>query len=126
MRQMMMRANTRVPRTGAVLLEVIVALTILSVTGASLAILAATSADAVRHANQATRDVQRASAFLSAVALWPRADLDRHLGDRAEGPWRLRIDRPLPTLYTVTLADSGAHAPLLRTALFRPEAPDAQ
>lgn len=112
-------------RAGVVLLEVIVALTILSVAGAALAVLASESAAAVRRAREASLETQRASAFLDAVALWPRADLDRHLGDRVEGPWRLRIDRPLPTLYTVTLADSGTRAVLLRTALFRPEAPDA-
>src|SRR5690348_5798339 len=93
-------------RAGVVLLEVIVALTILAVAGVSLAVLATQSASAVRRARTANLETQQASGFLDAVALWPRADLDRHLGERPEGPWRLTIERPLPTLYTVTLADS--------------------
>lgn len=73
--------------------------------------------------------MRRASAFLDAVVLWPREDLDRHLGERPEGPWVLRVDRPAPTLYAVTLLagpdDSTATAGtlLLATSLFRPAVP---
>lgn len=126
MRHRMARAAAHARRSGVVLLEVLVALTILAVAGVSLAVLATESADAVRRAQAVSFETEHASAFLDAVVLWPRADLDRHLGDRFEGPWRLTIERPLPTLYTVSLADSGTHRELLRTALFRPETRDAQ
>ena len=78
-------------RAGAVLLEVIIALAILATAGATI------------------------------TALWPRADLDRHLGERTQGHWRMRVDRPTPTLYVVTLTDGASNVELLRTALFRPE-----
>ena len=77
--------------------------------------------DSARRAEAAETEIRRASAFMDAIALWPRADLDRHLGDRAEGPWRLIIDRPVPTLYLVVLTDSLSRRELLRTALYRPE-----
>jgi type II secretory pathway pseudopilin PulG len=98
----------------------LVALTILTVAGLAATAAVRQGADSVRRAEAADTDLRQASAFLDAVALWPRADLDRHLGDRPEGVWRLRLDRPIPTLYLVTLADSSGARTLLRTALYRP------
>jgi type II secretory pathway pseudopilin PulG len=113
-------------RAGVALLEAIVALTILAVAGVSAMVMASESARAVRRAREADTDVRGASAFLDAVSLWTRADLDRHLGSRVEGPWRLRIDRPTATLYTVALTDSAGGPELLRTALFRPDSAHAR
>jgi hypothetical protein len=104
-----------------VLLEVVVALTILATGGAAMIALSSQSIDSLRRATAAERETERASAFFDAVALWPREDLDRHLGDRPQGPWRLIIERPLPTLYTVTLSDSTGGRTLLTTALYRAE-----
>lgn len=103
---------------GAVLLEVIVALTILAIAGTSALLMAQESARAVSRAREHDREVTKASAFLEAVALWTRQDLDRRLGERREGGWRLRVDRPDRRLYLVTLNDSTG-AELLHTALFR-------
>lgn len=103
---------------GAVLLEVVVALTILFVAGTAAVLATTESARAVAHARDRDRELRAASAFLDVVALWPRADLDRRLGERPQGPWRLRIDRPDPRLYTVELRDSTGVS-LLRTSLFR-------
>jgi len=114
-----------IPRSGATLLEVIVALTILATAGLAAVTVTREALHAVQHAREADRDVMRASAFLEVVALWPREDLDQRLGDRPQGPWRLRIDRPLPTLYEVTLSDSARRRAILRTSLYRPEASDA-
>src|SRR4051812_27068530 len=81
---------------GAVLLEVLVALAILVTAGAAAVAMASESAAALARAREADREMRRASAFFDAVALWPRADLDRHLGDRTQGVWRMRVDRPWP------------------------------
>jgi hypothetical protein len=109
-----------------------VALTILVVAGAWAVAMANQSADAIRRVRDADVETRRASGFLEAVALWPREDLDRHLGGRREGAWVLEVQRPTPSLYTVILcsAPDSAHGrpfarELLRTALFRPEAPHA-
>lgn len=110
-------------RRGMVLLEVLVALVLLSLGAVSLVSLASASLRAVARAETAGDETARASAFLDAVALWPRADLDRHLGEHAEGAWRMVIERPDPTLYTVTLSDTSGARVLLATALYRPEAP---
>ena len=108
-------------RGGMVLLEAMIALAMLAIGAVSLITLADESLHAVRRADAADAATARASAFLDAVALWPRADLDRHLGDHAEGAWRLRVERPLPTLYTVTLADTMNGDVVLATSLYRPE-----
>jgi hypothetical protein len=41
------------------------------------------------------------------------------LGSSAQGHWRLRIDRPLRTIYVVTLRDTASAALLAETALYR-------
>lgn len=110
-------------RTGAVLLEAIIALMILSVAGTAAVTLVGQSADAVRRAREADAEARRASAFLHAVSLWTREDLDRRLGERPQGDWKLQIQRPAPTLYEVVLVDSAATYEILRTALYRPEPP---
>ena len=106
---------------GAALLEVIVAVAILSTAGAAAVAMTSESARAVASARDADLRVREASAFLDAAALWPRADLDQRLGERPQGPWLLRIDRPDPELYTLALVDSASGEELLRTALFRPD-----
>ncbi len=112
-------------RSGVVLLETMIALTLLTVAGLATVAIVRQGVDSARRAEIADAEIRRASAFLDAVALWPRADLDRHLGDRPEGAWRLTIDRPVPTLYLVALSDGGSGRELLRTALYRPVPPDA-
>jgi type II secretory pathway pseudopilin PulG len=113
----------RLDRRGAVLLEAMAALAILSTAGLAAAALAGQAADAVRRAQTADAELREASAFFHAVALWTREDLDRRLGERPQGRWTLVIQRPAPTLYEVVLADSALTREILRTALFRPEAP---
>jgi type II secretory pathway pseudopilin PulG len=116
-----MRTRERRRRRGAVLLEALVALVILATAGAAVATLAVESGDTVRRTRSAESEVRRAEAFLAVVALWPREDLDRHLGEHEQGPWRLRVERPIRTLYTITLVDSLGRRTLLRTVLFRAE-----
>jgi hypothetical protein len=117
-----MRRSTR---PGVVLLEAIVALTILTVAALASVAMVRQAVDSVRRAESAEAEIRRASAFMDAIALWPRADLDRHLGQRPEGSWRLIIDRPVPTLYLVALTDSLSRRELVRTALYRPQPSNA-
>jgi len=109
----------RPARTGMVLLEVIVAMTILSVSALAVLVLSVEDADAVVRAQARAAETQRVSNFLNEVALWPHKDLDRHLGERPEGPWMLRIDHPNAALYVISLRDSSATAVLLSTTVYR-------
>jgi type II secretory pathway pseudopilin PulG len=106
---------------GAALLEALVALTLLGTVGSAAAWSATESLRAVQRIHARETAQRRAGRFLNAASLWPRADLDRHLGDRPQGAWRVRIDRPTPTIYTVTVRDSLSGAVLVQTALYRDE-----
>ena len=107
-------------RLGAVLLEALVALTILAVAGMALIAMMTQSADTANRLGESERELNEASDLLEAVALWPREELDSRLGDRAQGPWRLRISHPSRTIYAVVLVDSTSRV-LLETALYRPD-----
>lgn len=106
-------------RSGAALLEVIVALTILAISGVTAVALVSGAVRSVTAAREAEMELRRASAFLEAVTLWTRDDLDRRLGERPQGPWRLRIDRPSETLYTAVLIDRVSGHQVLSTSLHR-------
>lgn len=112
-------------RRGTVLLEVVVAVTILAIAGTALVITASQTAESLRTARERDREMLAASAFLDAVVLWPRADLDRRLGERTQGPWRMYLSRTSRTLYTVTLTDTVTGAALLRTEIYKPVDADA-
>jgi len=110
-------------RKGVALLEALVALVILTTAGATAVTMAAEAARDIQRARRAEVAMRAANAFFDAVSLWSRDDLDRHLGNRPQGAWLMRVDRPAPTLYVATLTDTATHVELLRTSLFRPETP---
>jgi hypothetical protein len=99
---------------------------ILAVAGTSAVTLVSQSADSVRRARVADAEMREANAFFHAVALWTRDDLDRRLGEREQGRWKLIVQRPTPTLYEVVLTDSAVTHEILRTTLFRPEPPEPE
>jgi hypothetical protein len=135
MRSTESRARTRRPRRrrcisrlgqgGAVLFEVIVAMALLAGSGLAAVSMAAEAVGAVTRARQAEARMREAARLMDAVSLWPREDLDRRLGDRREGPFILRIQRPDPELYTAALADSASRRVLLATSIFRRDTTDA-
>ena len=119
-----MRA-ARSRRCGVVLLEALVALALVGT--AALATLALTAADTAQVARTLSRsaEISAASAFLENVALWSRQDFDHRLGSRRQGPYVLRIMRPMTTVYTIELLDRSDERLLLSTAVYRPEGDDA-
>ena len=108
-------------RRGAVLLEAMVALLIMSTAGLAASAIVSSAAVAVRRAHTAGVEAAQASAFFEAVTLWTREDFDRRLGARPQGPWVLHIERPVPTLYVLRLTNVQTGVELLRTAAYRPE-----
>jgi type II secretory pathway pseudopilin PulG len=107
---------------GAALMEVMIATVVLSVAGLTAVTSVSEALRAAERARAADAETEAADAFLDAVALWPREELDRRLGEREQGDWRLTIQRPEPALYSVVLADSTPERrTILRTVLFRPD-----
>jgi type II secretory pathway pseudopilin PulG len=111
-------------RRGIALLEVLVALALLGTSAAALVALGVEAGRSVERARTADAEMRRASAFMDVVALWPRADLDRRLGEHRQGAWLLRIGRE-QDLFAVSLRDSAGGRELLRTRLFRPDSTEA-
>ncbi|MHB1329012.1 MAG: hypothetical protein ACYC2K_12510 [Gemmatimonadales bacterium] len=108
-------------RSGIALLEAIIGVTILSVAGLAVVAATANTIAAVRTALEVEEQSRAAGAFMHSVALWTRADLERRLGDRPQGSWRLHIDRLSEDRYFIRLSDSTERRnPLLETVLFRP------
>lgn len=122
----MSRWRTIRRRAGAALLEAIVALAVFGTAGSAALLLMRDGVRAAERARAAEREMRHADAFLATVSLWTREDLDRRLGERPQGPWRLVILRRTPMLYDVALRDSLTDVLVLRTALHRamPEIPD--
>jgi prepilin-type N-terminal cleavage/methylation domain-containing protein len=112
-------------RRGVALLEVLVALAVLGTSAAALVALGVEAGHGVERARAADTEMRHASAFMDVVALWPRADLDRRMGERRQGPWVLRVDRENDALFVVSLRDSAGGRELLRTRLFRPDSAEA-
>ena len=106
-------------RTGLTLIEVVVSLAILGTAGIAIMGMAHQAFVAASRAIQLDRETRAASAFLEAVTIWTRDELDQRLGRRPQGVWWLRIDRTSESVYAITLTDSANRA-LLRTALYRP------
>lgn len=105
-------------RSGLTLLEAIVALSILATAGIAAVNLTSESTHTVSLVRNTDRDIARASELLDAVTLWSVDDLDRHLGTRSQGDWRMRVNKDGP-LYRVAVTDSAGRT-LLETSLYRP------
>lgn len=115
-----MRLGRRHRRRGFTLLEALIALNILAVAGAVTVRLVHESARQVVAAQHRDDEFARASAFMNAVSLWSAGDLDRHLGTRVQGDWRMYVERASgePT-YRIVLFDSTRRQVLLETRFHR-------
>jgi type II secretory pathway pseudopilin PulG len=106
---------------GIALLEVIIALTLLTVSGLSMIAVIASGLETQRQVRTHEHELQAASRVLSAYALLTRDDLDLRLGRRAEGEFQVGLQRPEPALYRVGISPGDApDLELLVTVLYRP------
>ncbi len=107
---------------GIVLLEVMIALAILAVAGASLVGLLGQALREERALHERERTLRVAERVLTATALLSRTDLDRRLGRRPVGDVILDIQRPRPTLYRLAVSEVRSPAvEMLVTVIYRPE-----
>jgi len=107
---------------GVALLEVLVALVILATAAIAFVELVDGGTRAVTQARKRERELADEDRLLSAYTLLARSALDRRLGTRDVGPYRVSVQRPEPTLYR--LAMSRAEAPEIEdlvTVVFRQE-----
>jgi type II secretory pathway component PulJ len=109
----------RVRRDGVVLLEALVAIAILGTVASAAAWKTAETIHSVRRTHAREAEVRAAHRLMTAVSLWPRDDLDRHLGSRPQGSWTMHVERVSATLYEILLVDTVSAGVVLRTTLYR-------
>jgi len=95
-------------RRGAVLLEALVALTVLGLVGSSVVSLLAASIRAEERAAGRERLLESADRVLIAMSLLDRRELDRRLGASELGEFLVVVTRPEATLYRLSIADRAA------------------
>jgi hypothetical protein len=101
------------------LLEAVVALAILGVSGAATlsSMAAARETQAAAYARE--RRFLDAVHLMDAASLWSTAELDRRLGRHAQGEWALEIQRTDKSIYRLAVFDRSEAAPLLLTFVGR-------
>lgn len=110
-------------RLGAVLLEVLAALSILGIAGLALTTVLSEAVDVARRAAATERSLEEADRLLTATSLLTREDLMRRVGRRQIGEFVVEVQRPEPGLYRVAVEDTGRVVGAgLVTVLYRPEA----
>ena len=116
----MLRANR-----GVALLEVLVAMAILSASGLALVGLVSAGLGAERDARERERTLATEDRVLTALTLLKREELDRRLGHHPVGEFVVDIERPERTLYRIAVI--RAQAPQVEdlvTVVYRREPPD--
>lgn len=112
-------------RAGWVLLEVLLALAILGVSGTSLATLARQSGHVMEGAARREALVSRAERIMARHASRSRAELESSVGRWTEEGLGVRISRLQPMLFEIVIVQAGEQRTVLETALYRPDLRDA-
>ncbi|HVL17348.1 MAG TPA: hypothetical protein VM387_05105 [Gemmatimonadales bacterium] len=111
---------TRAER-GAVLLEVIVALAMLTLAGGSLIRLVTETERTLGETRSREETLLDADRTLAGLVLLTRDDLDRRIGLHPAGRFEAEIRRPTLTLYRIALRTAEPGRPeLLVTVVYRP------
>ncbi len=109
-------------RHGGVLIEVLVALAILSSAGVSTVVLLTAHARAQAHVQESEEEVVQAERLLAASALLTRAELDQRLGTRVVRGFEVAVSRPESELYRIAVARPGGPEVLVTVVHRREEA----
>jgi hypothetical protein len=112
-------------RRGSALLDVVIALAVLGLSGVALVTLLGQTAHSVRNVRNTERIVRRASDELDRFVVYDGAQLVAMLGRTSYRGWRIDVAQAAPDLFDVTIAEMDATIPLLRTSFYRPDTADA-
>lgn len=108
-------------RAGVALLEAIIALAVLGSAGLSLIAILRQAVMAQVGSQQAEQVLMNADRVLAATTLLTRVDLERRIGTRKVGEFRIEVSRPEPTLFRIALTEVRAPDRLLLvTVIHRP------
>lgn len=111
-------------RRGSALLDVVVSLALLGLSGTAMVSLLAQTANTMRHVRDADREVRRASDELGRLAIADRATLATMTGQSVQRGWIITVTERSTNLFDVDIADTIAKSPVLHTTLYRADTSD--
>jgi hypothetical protein len=101
------------------ILDVVVALTILGLSGVGLITLLGQTEHSVRQIRDTERAVRRASDEMGRFVVYDRTQLIAMVGHSAIDSWVVEISQPAADLFDVAIAPSDTEPVILRTTLYR-------
>ena len=107
-------------RCGAVLLEVIVGLAIVAVSGTALASAVGDALHREREMLRRERELIAMERVLAATSLLTGEELAQRLGERRVGEFLVVVSRPAPELYQVGVTAGARAGATLATLVYRP------
>ena len=111
---------------GIVLLEVLIALVVLTTSGLAFTALVSAGLGEEREARKRERTLASEDRLLVALTLLKRAELDRRLGRHSLGEFQVDIEHPEPALYRIALRQATTpDVEDLVTVVYRREATNA-
>lgn len=117
-----MRARQRKRlRRGSALLDVIMALVILGLSGVGLIAVVGQTLHSMRSVRTTEREIRVASGELDRFVAYDRTRLIAMIGSGSARGWTVTVSRPATDLFDVSVARDTSTVPLLRTTLYRPD-----
>lgn len=107
-------------RTGAAIIEVLIAFVVLAMAGMALVTLLGQGHVTVAATHRREREQVGAQMLLDAATAWSRQDLDLHVGSTRTRGWVLTVQPISAALYALAVSDTNGVA-MLHTALYRPD-----
>jgi len=103
------------------LLDVVIALVVLGLSGVGMIALLGQTAHSVRIVRNTERDVRHASDELGRFVVYDRAQLVAMVGRSTSHGWTIQVTQVEPDLFDVSIAASDTSAALLHTSVYRPD-----
>lgn len=112
-------------RRGSALLDVVVSLTLLGLSGTAMVSLLAQTANTMRRVRDTDRELRRASDELGRFATADRNTLATMTGRSIQHGWIITVTERATNLFDVEIADTITRSPMLHTTLYRADTTDA-
>jgi hypothetical protein len=113
------------PRFGSALLDVVIALALLGLSGVGLVTLVGQTVHSMEHVANEERDVRLAASELDRFVVYDRAQMVAMAGQHDLRGWSVTVGPVAPDLFDLSIARTDTSAVLLRTTVYRPDTTDA-
>jgi Tfp pilus assembly protein PilV len=113
--------STRRRQRGSALLDVVIALAVLGLSGVALVTLMGQTARSMRDVRNTERELRQASDELGRFVVYDRTRLAAMVGKSVSHGWVVDVVQAAPDLFDVSVAATPTTRPLLRTTVYRPD-----